>query len=84
MGVETFAMRARHTLVAPVGNTSVKINNIMIAYSAESALPVPAVNVVDRYAAPCRSGGAVNDNLIYFSHNGGKVNTSVHSRNSPF
>lgn len=54
---------------------SVRINDIVVADSVESALSVPAVDVGHGDLSPFGSCRAVDDDFFDFAHN--KVNTNV-------
>lgn len=75
VSVVTFAVGPRHGRVSPGVNRAVKVNYVMITDAAETAVSVPAVNLIDSDFTTGLCGGAVNDDLIYVSHSGDKVTT---------
>lgn len=60
-----------HFLDGPtVVDSTLEVNDIVVAYAAETALTVETVNLFDRDVAPCGCRGAVYNDFINFSHVG--------------
>lgn len=73
MGVVALAVGSGLRIIASPGHRAIQVNNIMITNAAKSACTMPTVNFLNRGFATGFCGGAMNDDLIYCTHNVSKV-----------
>ena len=68
VGVVSLAVCAYQLYRATFVNSAVEVDDVVVADLGEATLTVPAVDVGDGEGLAFRSGGAMDDDGIYFSH----------------